>query len=137
MKNALYYGVTVASLSILMVVTACSENATGTAADLAGTWQLETVNGSPLPYGFDLGDSVTNEVLDLKADGTMVESYAGVHSGQAFTLPSSGTWWVSGGSLFILDLLSEFIGGTFTPDPVTHRTMRLTLDGETWIYSRR
>jgi hypothetical protein len=65
--------IVIAALAIGMA--ACTNNdTTSPTTSLSGNYSLRTVNGSPLPYTFSDGNTITSDVLTIRDDGTFSES---------------------------------------------------------------
>jgi hypothetical protein len=61
--------------ALAIVMAACgSQDATSPSTSVSGDYALRTVNGSPLPYTFSDGTTLTSDVLTLRSDGTFSES---------------------------------------------------------------
>lgn len=74
-----------------------------TTASLAGTWNLTTVNGSPLPFTAQASNpkiEIMNDQIIAAAGGTFTETgnYRVTNAGVVSTVPftDSGTWVVNG-----------------------------------------
>ena len=84
-------------LAATTATAACAGNdVTSPTVTLAGTYSLRTINGSPLPYTFGSGVSLTSDVLTLRADGTYTD--VGHYSDGAVTT-EQGVYTNSGGSV--------------------------------------
>jgi hypothetical protein len=59
-------------IGLALGFTACLGGTTGPVS-VVGTYNLQTVNGSPLPYTYPNGVVLQSEVLTLKADGTFTD----------------------------------------------------------------
>jgi len=113
-------------LALPLALAACggSDNSsTGpTLASVAGTWNLSTVNGAPLPYTISNNGGLKTEVLSavtiVTANGTFneVQQIRTTFNGQATvtSLPTSGTFSLSG-TLVTLNITgSGTLSGTLT-----------------------
>ena len=88
----------------LALTLACNDSSTNPeTADISGTYSLQSIAGSPLPYTLQDGTNsltITNDVLTVASDGTWseAESYSQVVSGQTSTgtVSDGGTWSRSG-----------------------------------------
>ena len=58
------------ALCIALGLSACQTDSTGPGASVAGTYTLDTINGSPLPYNFSGGATLTADQLTLNSDGS-------------------------------------------------------------------
>ena len=71
--------VPILAAAAIMSVTACnSSDATSPSVSIAGTWNLRTLNGSPLPYQVAPNTVIVSETLTLSSDGSYndVASYS-------------------------------------------------------------
>jgi hypothetical protein len=93
------------AVSLVSSAVACGgSDSTSPTADLTGTWNLSTINGSALPFAVQASDpkiEVLNDQIIASSTGTFTEtgnarftSTTGVVTNQAFA--DSGTWTVSG-----------------------------------------
>lgn len=57
-------------VAAMAFATACTNDATSPTVSIAGTWNLRTLNGQPLPAQLDLNTVVTSEQLTLNSDGS-------------------------------------------------------------------
>jgi hypothetical protein len=124
------------SLLIPMLAFACSDS-TSPDVVIVGTWNLETVNGNPLPFTLPgTGEVVTAEAFTIQAAGrfTITTTFRVTSGGNVTseTIPDAGAYVVSGSTV------------TFTYDSdgsqdiatVSGNTFTLTDIGEVWTYRR-
>src|SRR5438552_2700382 len=86
--------------ALIATIAACGGDATSPAsASIAGTFQLKTVNGSPLPFTFQSGTTkaiVTSDVLTVADGGTWAEqgNFTITVNGQTTNqvISDGGTW---------------------------------------------
>jgi hypothetical protein len=65
---------TIAALAFAATAAACSGNdATSPTVSIVGTYTLKSINGSPLPYNFGNGVTLTSDQLTMRADGSYSE----------------------------------------------------------------
>jgi hypothetical protein len=74
----------IAMLAAASLATACANDATSPSVSIAGTWNLRTLNGSPLPYAVASNASIMSEQLMLNTDGTYTD-VARYDDGNSFT----------------------------------------------------
>src|SRR5262249_6787870 len=67
---------------------------------IPGTYELKTINGSPLPFTFSDGTTLNSDILVLKDDGTFTETMK-VADGTTFV--DTGTYTVSNNFITIND----------------------------------
>jgi len=58
------------ALCIALGLSACQTDSTGPGASVAGTYELDTINGNTLPYTFTGGATLTADQLTLNSDGS-------------------------------------------------------------------
>ena len=104
--------------SIALVACGGSDS-TGPAANAAGTWNLQTVNGHALPFTLGTDQSgATVEILDdqyvLNADGSWTESFTtrSTLGTTVTTTPDTdaGTWTQTGNQVSIVNSAGGFTG---------------------------
>jgi hypothetical protein len=125
-------------LLVCLTVVACRDSTSP--VSLAGTWNLQTVSGQPLPYTLE-DDGVTKieltgESVTLLASGrqTMVTSFRVTDGGNVFleSIPAPGSYTVNGSTLLL----------TFDNDEATYTatvngdTMTIEDIGLTFVYRR-
>ena len=59
-----------AMLALAATMAACNSDSTGPNGSVAGTYELRTINGQPLPYTFSSGLRLVRDELTLLSDGT-------------------------------------------------------------------
>ena len=126
----------------LIALAGCGDEVTGpTAASLAGTWTLQSVNGLAVPatitgLGANRSDAVSGSVvLTAAATYTQTVSIVSYVSGQATpTNPSDA------GSFTIIGSTIEFtssVGGSSQTATVTGNTMSLTFQGLAVVFAKQ
>ena len=127
------------SLLVSLFLVSCND-ASAPGRGVAGTWRLETVSGSALP--FTLPDEpvdkleLTGEVITLVPPNTLtiVTNFRVTDGGNVFTesIPDGGTY-VANGSTVLLTWASDG-----TTDTATVSGNKMTLDdiGLTFVYRR-
>jgi len=115
-------------LSLLSVLIVGCGDDTGPDDALLGTWQLQTVDGQPLPA--DLGEDgiVTAEVYTLREGGlfTMTTTFP------SETIPDNGTYVVDGSTV----TFTYASDGSTDVATVDGDTMSLDDIGHTFVYRR-
>jgi hypothetical protein len=61
---------TAIALCIVLGLSACQNDTTGPGASVAGTYELDTINGNTLPYTFSSGTTIIADELTLNSDGS-------------------------------------------------------------------
>ena len=111
----------------------------GPPADVAGTWNLQTINGQSLPFLFDPGPPTTefvSDVVQVNADGTYTEtSHIRETDGATVTESDevgSGTFAVRGNTVDFHDSTTgNIVTGTVDGDTMSIHA------GLTLVYSRQ
>ena len=116
----------------LLLAISCGDPTEPTTSSITGTWSLETVNGSSLPYTYP-GSTATNKFEILS--GTVTFASAGTYSAsfssrttingsaQTSTDTDTGTWTLSGA---VLTVKSNEVGSTSQNASVTGNTFSIT-----------
>jgi hypothetical protein len=128
-----------AFLVLSFVLAACGSDSSTEPSSIVGTWTLQTINGSPLPFvvaqsGSDK-EEVLSEVVTLSAGGTFTESstlrltVSGTVTTQSF--PETGTYTVSGSTLTLRS--SDGSTGTAT---WSGNTLTGSAEGFVFVYKR-
>jgi hypothetical protein len=121
---------------------ACGGDSTGPGRNVAGTWELTTVNGSGLPFTLFqvatppyrleiLGDVITaNENGTWTGTITLRENDNGTIT--TTSEPESGTWSQAGANVTITYSDGSAVSGTISDDRIT-----LSESGLTIVYERQ
>ena len=125
---------------LALVLAACGSDASTEPASVVGTWSLQTVNGSPLPFvaaqsGSDKAE-IMGDTIKISAAGSFIESttirttLSGVATIQ--TLADTGTYKVSGSTL----TLSSTADGSSGTGTWSGNTITATIEGFSFVYKR-
>lgn len=105
--------ITAITLAASLALTACGKDSSGpdTGADIAGTYTLTTVNGSPLPFTTDEDATYKAEILasaiTLRGDRTFSWSFTGRSTDNGTPTTDSetftGTYTVNGSAIRLTD----------------------------------
>ena len=127
---------------LIPVVLACGGDSTTqpTMASVAGTWDLQTVNGVALPYViFQTGSNKTELVSDVvtavsTGSYTQVSTIRSTFSGQTTTQSTSnaGSFTLNGTALVFR--ANDGTGGTGS---VSGNTFTLAMNGFAYVYRKR
>lgn len=108
---------------------ACNDNSTNpSTADISGTYSLQSVGGTAIPYTFQSSGStvtLTSDILTVGSDGTWSETvnYQQVANGQTTTnsVNDGGTWTRSGTSVSFYSQTNGIVAytGTYSTDTLT------------------
>lgn len=134
------------ALALPAVVIACgSDNSsTGpTVASLAGTWNLQTVNGAALPFTLSNSGGVKTELLSevatVSSNGNFTETevlrVTTVVGVAVDTLPSTGTFTLSGNLVSINLNGSGTVTGTLNNN--TTFTINDSVTGDTFVFVKQ
>ena len=121
----------------------CGDNGTNpTNSDIAGTYTLQSIGGTALPYTFQPDATttitLTSDVLTVGSDGTWseAEDFTQTSNGQTTTgsVNDGGTFTLSGSSV---TFVSQTIGGTAYTGTYTSNTLTLDNgDGAAQVFRR-
>ena len=120
---------------------ACGGDSTGPVASAEGTWSLQSVGGTALPYtyAFDAATShraeVLSDVFDLNADGTFTETFT-TRDTQGTTVTTetatdAGTWSQSGKAVTV-----TFSDGSLTAN-LNDDQMTINTQAGVLLYARQ
>jgi hypothetical protein len=133
------------ALTFVLAVTALigcgSDSSTApTQLSLAGTWNLTTVNGSPLPYVVQVADpkvEITGDKLVISATGTFYQETALRFTDGASVTPGIGTddgEYTLNGSTASFKWWSDDGVGSAT---VSATTITIAAYGQSWVYQKQ
>ena len=97
-----------AIVALAIGLAACTNNdsnSTAPTVSVVGNYSLRTINGSPLPYTFSNGSTLSSDVLTLFADGTF--SDVGQYS-DGTAIVEQGFYSNNNGSITFVDQPSGF-----------------------------
>ena len=110
-----------------------------TQASVAGTWNLTTVNGAPLPFILQAANPKTEVLSDqlvVAANGTFTEStqlrYTSGTAVTTETLPDGGTYTLSGSAATL-----NFNDGTSTAGIVSGNTFTVATSGISLVWTKQ
>jgi hypothetical protein len=126
-----------------LAVVGCGGDSTGPVASVAGTWNLQTVNGNPLPYTaiFIAGPPVyrlelVSDVFVAAENGTYTEAFTSRETdGTTVTNTTendTGTWSPNNANLTI-----TASDGTASTASISGNTITLNQDGLVAVYHRQ
>jgi len=132
-----------AALLFALAIVNCggSDSSVGPNASVGGTWNLRSINGTPLPANFvDQGTTLTITSSTLTMSGSTsgayneVIAYRAVSGGQTVTGTQTevGTWSANGGSITFNDQTDR----TTYQGSVSGNTLTEIVNGFTQVYSR-
>lgn len=126
---------------LAFVLAACGSDSSTGPSGVVGTWSLQTVNGSALP--FVVGQSGENK-SELLADTIKLASAGGFIESSSFrttlngvvtlqTVADTGTYTLSGSTLTLSSTTSAGASGSGT---VSGNTITATIQGLAFVYKR-
>jgi hypothetical protein len=125
---------TMATAASALTATACSD-LTGVGGNIAGTYELRTINGQSLPVSTQSGQTTEAAVLEVRNDGTFIH----IVQYRTFGIPLiqedefSGTWEQNGSEI----RFESDDGEVFFADRTsTNRIVVEDNDGNLWAYQR-
>jgi hypothetical protein len=127
---------TMATAASALAVASCSD-LTGVRGDVAGVYELETIDGEPLPQPVNDDQfgtvSVVYGEIELFSDGTFIDMYQYVAPGGVRTQEFSGTWELEGNSR----IRFRTNNGEYFMDRTSGNRISYVDDtGSRWVYDR-
>ena len=120
----------------------CGGDSTGPVASAEGTWQLQTVNGSPLPFTLAFVASplyrleIVSDTFIAHGDGTYDEtSTTRETQGSSITTTQNndaGTWSQNNAAITITSS-----GGTVSTGAISGNTITANVEGAVLVYARQ
>ncbi|HWJ16667.1 MAG TPA: hypothetical protein VNS10_23175 [Gemmatimonadaceae bacterium] len=131
------------SLALVFAALACGDDDTTapTQASVAGTWSLQTVNGSPLPFTIATTPAkleILSYVVNVSANGTWTSSqqvrttFGG--SVTTNTNTDGGTYTLSGNNVAIT---SNTAGSTVQAGVIAGNTLTLSQSGFIFVFTKQ
>ena len=131
------------SLALIFAALACGGDDTTvpTQASVAGTWSLQTVNGSPLPFTIATTPAkleILSYVVNVSANGTWTSSQqVRTTFGSSVTTNTNtdgGTYTLSGNNVAIT---SNTAGSTVQAGVIAGNTLTLTQSGFIFVFTKQ
>lgn len=131
------------SLAVILAAVACGsdDSTTPTQTSVAGTWTLQTINGSPLPFTVATSPAKIewlSSVVNVTSNGTWTSSLQvrTTVNGQASTTTSTdaGTYTLSGNNVAIL---SSSPGSTAQAGTINGNTLTVSQQGFVFVYTKQ
>jgi len=131
MRNRILF--TAVGIWMGMVLVGCDNSPVEVQDDVAGSYDLEEINGERLPYTFDYGETVTRGTFVIDADGSCEVELIVEFEGGGDIDADSCTWELVGNEL-------QFSGWQYG-EPVTAATwsgneIEKTAWGASWLFRR-
>ncbi len=137
-----------AAIGALALVAACSDTTSPYGASVGGSYSLQTVNSSNLPYTYTSGGttvSIQNDMYTLNGDGTYSETISETVSNGGSYSPASdaeaGTWYQNGNAIVFSpnystqNNYSQYTGSLSSASTFNHSSITFSYNGVVWIYN--
>ncbi len=138
-----------AAIGALALLAACSDTTSPYSTAVGGTYSLNTVNGTNLPYTYTSGNStitIQNDIYTLNGDGTYSEAInETVSNGGGGYSPASdaeaGTWYQNGNAVTFSPNYStqnsyaQYTGSLQTGSTFSHSSITFSYNGVVWVYN--
>jgi hypothetical protein len=137
-----------AVVAALATFGACTDNTSPSTQFAGGSYSLQTVNGSSLPYSYPSGSStitIQNDTYTLNNDGSYSESINETVSNGFSTSPASdaeaGTWSQNGNAVVFSPNYStqnsytQYTGSLTTGGTFSHSSLTFSYNGVVWVYN--
>ncbi len=133
------------SLALVLAIIGCGnddDSTSPTNASVAGTWTLQTVNGSALPFTLASSPAkleILSYVVNVTSNGTWTSSEQtrttiGTATPQTATVTDAGTYTISGNNVA---LTSSTAGSTAQAGTVSGNTFTLVQSGFTFVFQKQ
>ena len=127
---------------------ACSDNTLTGTQSAGGTYSLQSVNGTSVPYSYVAsGRTITiqNDVYTLNNDGSYSEAINETVSNGSSSSPASdaesGTWYQNGNAIVFSPSYStqgntsQYTGSLSTGSTFSHSSITFSYNGVVWLYN--
>lgn len=139
----------IVALTALATLAACTDNTSPNGNQLAGgTYALQTINNSPLPYSYSFSSgtvSIQSDTYTLNTNGTYSEQINELVSNNngtsSATDTESGTWSQSGNSVFFSPITSTqgnysaYTASFTNGSTFNHSSLSFSYNGVVWVYN--
>jgi hypothetical protein len=116
------------TLGLALGLGACNSDSTGPNGSVVGSYQLDLVNGSSLPYTYNDGSTLTSDQVTLNNDGTYTDVVN--YSNRATTI-ERGTYSANNGNITFNDQTDNIqYSGSVSGSTLT------TFVGVTYVYHK-
>lgn len=137
-----------AAIAVLTVAAACTDNTAPTTQITGGSYSLQTVNGTAVPYSYSSGANtvtIQRDVYTLNNDGTYNESinetnYNGYTTNSANDA-EAGTWSQNGNAVVFAPSYStqanynQYTGSLTGGSTFSHSSLTFSYNGVVWVYN--
>ena len=136
------------AVASLAAFAACSDNTLTGTQSAGGSYALQSVNGTNLPYSYVAsGGTITiqNDVYTLSSNGSYSEAINETVSNGNSSSPASdaesGTWYQSGNAIVFSPSYStqgntsQYTGSLSTGSTFSHSSITFSYNGVVWVYN--
>lgn len=137
-----------AAVAALAVFAACTDNTSPNGQSAGGTYDLQSVNGSTLPYTYNTSSgtlTIESDVYRLNGDGTynetISETLSNGYSSTAASDAESGTWYQNGNAVVFSPSystqgnLTQYTGALAGSGTFSHSSITFSYNGVVWVYN--
>ncbi len=137
-----------ATVVALVGAVACSDNTSPSSQFAGGTYALQTINASNLPYTYSSGSgtvTIQSDMYTLNSDGTYSETINETISNGSGSSPASdaeaGTWSQNGNAVVFSPTYStqgtyaQYTGSLTGSGTFSHSSLTFSYNGVVWVYN--
>ena len=137
-----------AAVALLAAFAACTDNTSPTNRSAGGTYDLQTVNGTSLPYSYNTSSgtlTIVSDIYTLNNDGTynetISETISNGFSNSAASDAESGTWYQNGNAIVFSPTYStqnnytQYTGALSGSSTFSHSSITFSYNGVVWVYN--
>jgi len=138
----------VAAVAMLAASVACTDNTSPSNRSAGGTYDLQTVNGTSMPYSYNTSSgtlTIESDIYTLNNDGTYNETISETISNGFSNTPTSdaeaGTWYQSGNAVVFSPNYStqgnytQYTGALSGGGTFSHSSITFSYNGVVWVYN--
>ena len=138
----------VAAVAMLAASVACTDNTSPSNRSAGGTYDLQTVNGTSLPYSYNTSSgtlTIQSDIYTLNNDGTYNEAISETISNGFSNTPTSdaeaGTWYQNGNAVVFSPNYStqgnytQYTGALSGGGTFSHSSITFSYNGVVWVYN--
>ena len=137
-----------AAVAALAVFAACSDTTSPYGTSVGGSYSLQSVNGTTLPYTYTSGGttiSIQNDIYTLNNNGSYSETISEtISNGSSYSPASdaeSGTWYANGSAIVFTPTYStqnnyaQYTGSLSSASTFNHSSITFSYNGVVWVYN--
>lgn len=138
----------IVAIAALTTVAACSDNTSPSSQYAGGSYALQSVNATNVPYTYNSGSgtiTIQSDIYTLNGDGTYSESINETISNGYSSAPASdaesGTWYQNGSALVFEPTYStqgnysQYTGALSGSGTFSHSSITFSYNGVVWVYN--